>query len=190
MGIINHIVDNSNATNVIFAGGSGGGFASLYYSRMIKNALAVVWNPQTNILKYDKQHVANYGCQAFDIDNHEMVIKELPFHIDTNLIDEYRKGFSNSIIFLQNDSDWHLEAHCTPFILDIDSEYVQSNSLTVKRIDERLLLSIGHWGNGHIPPPKDLLSDIFQAICDNNNLTNNQILDLVSKLNFRLYDKK
>jgi len=57
---ISKVIDMTSPTKVISVGGSAGGFASLNLSRFFLDSLAVVWNPQTDLLKFAKHEVLEF----------------------------------------------------------------------------------------------------------------------------------
>lgn len=109
--LINIITNKLKFEKVIFFSGSGGGFASLILSKKIKTPnLSIIWNPQTNILNYNKDIVETLAKRAFDSE-----IEELPKFIETNLNNLFQNN-NNKIFYLQNLKDHHVRKHLNPFL--------------------------------------------------------------------------
>lgn len=161
--ILERIFEVSQPSRVIFAGGSGGGFASLYFSSFFPGSLAFVWNPQTNILEYNPAHVIKYASVAFGcLGGIDDARNTLQSSIDVKLSDFYTTR-NNSVLYLQNRSDWHTEKHLAPFLreaLGLDDLPTTSSGL----IRPGFYLHLDEWGDGHVPPPKDLITAILHHL--------------------------
>lgn len=163
--IIDYVVFKAEVGSVAFVGGSGGGFAALYYSRERPLSLALVWNPQTDILKYAPHHVANYAKTAFGLDCMDEARIKIPEIINSDLCGLYEKGgSSNLIIYMQNDSDWHLKAHCEPF-LNALGHNIESPPAS-GRLSDALYFHVGSWGVGHQQVPGPVLKFILSHLVD------------------------
>ncbi|MFS8973849.1 hypothetical protein PO002_04945 [Cupriavidus necator] len=163
--VIGTVVALADTRQVVFVGGSGGGFASLYYSRLVPESLAVVWNPQTDILAYAPQHVAEYSRAAFGLADMEVARRELPARIATDLCALYRGSTpSNHILYLQNGTDWHVKSHCQPFLAALGHQV--SAPLSSGKLGESLYLHVGAWGEGHVPAPQPLLKSLLADLLE------------------------
>lgn len=143
--IIRHVQESfESARHLIFFGPSAGGFAGLYYSHHFPDSLAVVANPQTNIEKYNDDHVLQYrrGCWGG---------KELSeTGITYDLVTMYAESFPNWVAYLQNaDDQLHVEEHLRPW-----KQAVAANA-------DRFRVLMGDWGEGHAPAPLYLLIGIL-----------------------------
>lgn len=137
--------------HLVFFGPSGGGFASLYYSRLFPGSWAIPMNPQTDISKYGPRAVNAYVNAAW----RGMSIEKAPF--DHRIVDLYQQDFPNYIIYVQNLGDrTHVPNHLLPFL-----EATEENR-------ERVALFAGKWGLGHKPAPGRILSRIFQKVVSSN----------------------
>lgn len=160
---------------IIFVGGSGGGFASLYYAKYFNNSFAYVWNPQTNILKYNPRHVREYAEFAFDISPDKT--ETLNEHICVDLAQHYNKLKENKvvIVYLQNNKDWHVKSHMIPFLIEglECCKDVDLNSTSLQRIRTKhglFKLLLNNWGDGHVAAPKSYLKAVLQSIIDSCNV--------------------
>lgn len=143
--------DDLGGNRLIFTGVSGGGFATLFYGRLFPGSLAVPVNPQTSIAAFGRAAAAAYVRDCFgasaDVEN---VLKTA---IRSNLIEEYRSGFDNYIIYLQNALDHHLGLHAEPFF-----DALPPGS------DARATMILGHsWGPGHTAAPAPFIKAVLAA---------------------------
>lgn len=142
--IFAQIIKTLDAEKVIFIGGSGGGFAALYFSWHFPDSVCVATSPQTSISRYHKGHVNRYLAECWpDVPN----IEALSTVVCTDLGSLYSQNIPNTVIYLQSAGDYfHFKKHLVPFLNDI--------SLYVKR--SRFILDNGFWGKlshgGSVPP--------------------------------------
>lgn len=66
--VFEKIIVSLGSDRSVFFGGSGGGFASLFFASHFKNSLALVFNPQTNISKYSERAVRDFATKAFQVE--------------------------------------------------------------------------------------------------------------------------
>src|SRR5699024_5115261 len=101
----------------IFFGGSGGGFAALYFASFFAGSLALVFNPQTDIAQYSAKAVRDFALKAFDLSAEEQdPLHGLPASVVTDLCTHYRESRPNYIAYMQNMADAeHVEKHLRPF---------------------------------------------------------------------------
>lgn len=151
--IVDGLVKRFGWEKVIFVGGSGGGFAALHFSALFADSLAVVWNPQTNILDYSPSHVEDYASIC-----HNSTVEGLKNSVALNLLDQYKFGHSNYVLYLQNSTDWHVRAHLRPFLRAL--RLVDFADDCAMALSERFfLVKSREWGEGHIPPPPEYLAE-------------------------------
>lgn len=168
--IINKVVNFSQASRIIFIGSSSGGFASLYYSRLYADSIALVCNPQTNILRYYPRHVKKYLHYCFGLYDIKAASKNssLMPGVTKNLCHCYGGRVSNNIIYLQNLSDeHHVNRHYLPFM----------NSLGVDPCLElgafqygNVLSILGNWGGGHKAAPRKVWSALLENLVEHGAL--------------------
>lgn len=144
-------------------GGSGGGFASLYFLQKndeIKKAL--VWNCQTSVEDYYPRFWKRYvevGFDVKDVEKKNFVELMENNNINSSLLKNVDGFKGKNFIYLQNSCDWHLEKHAEPFIKKLglsknnESYYVKDNFVFFK----------GTWGDGHAVPPKEALVKTLSA---------------------------
>jgi hypothetical protein len=160
--ILRHIFMTAKPSKIIFAGGSGGGFASLYYASFFPESMAFVWNPQTDIRNYNAEHIIHYAQIAFQCGrNLKAARAALTAHVDPDLAARYGSA-RNHAIYLQNRSDGHTETHLRPFAEALGSEFSPENSHTVLR--SNLHVIVDHWADGHVPPPKALIGRMLMGL--------------------------
>lgn len=145
--ILRKVTTSLGSERIIFFGGSGGGFASLYFAHQFKSSLAVVFNPQTSIRRYSENAVYDFIELAFDEKaGAQDPLGKLPSTVTHDLCDLYGTYTSTQVAYIQNlkDTD-HINSHLLPFLRAVHPE------------TEVLLLG-KQWRDGHSPPPKELLS--------------------------------
>jgi len=160
----------------IFVGGSGGGFAALVQSFLSKReSIALVWNPQTAIGKYELNPVLDFLDTAFpkamnkfrtrlDIDK-ETLNKHLN---ETGIIHNIcNKNLAHKIIYLQNKNDWHVLEHLNPFFRDKKISRLGKNSFLC---EEKIGLHFGDWGPCHEGPPTNIIVDLLNSSTQLNSI--------------------
>lgn len=134
----------SESRNLIFFGASAGGFAALYYSHQFPGSLAVVSNPQTNIEKYQPEHVNIYRERCW----HRAELRATGITFD--LVPLYADSFPNFVVYLQNrDDTLHMESHFTSW------------RKAAAHAPDHWRAMIGEWGPGHAPAPIYLLMGVI-----------------------------
>lgn len=98
----------------IYFGASGGGFAALYYSFYAPGSIAMVANPQTNILNYPVPAVNLYRKTCWPgLARNEQLAEATC----ANLAPLYREGFRNTVVYIQSMGDRpHATLHMLPFV--------------------------------------------------------------------------
>lgn len=148
--ILKKVTTSLGSERVVFFGGSGGGFASLYFAHQFENSLALVFNPQTSIEKYSEHAVHDFVDRAFDVSAGDQdPLRDIPGTVTHDLCDLYRASTRAQVAYIQNLKDRdHVESHLVPFLKSIHS-------------DTEILLLGKHWRDGHSPPPKELLTHVL-----------------------------
>jgi pimeloyl-ACP methyl ester carboxylesterase len=163
--IIARIAEVLRSKQVVLFGGSGGGFAALYYSRRLPGSICMIWNPQTDLTRYSPTVLERYARSAWGVPS-----ESLPALVTTSVVDLYQQPVSdgaNKVIYLQNRSDWHVRAHMQPLMkgcgirVDLDSGRQQ---VFKSRAGTAFKVTLGDWGTGHKPPPKALLAHYLSSI--------------------------
>ncbi len=144
--IIGHAARLSGSDRLVFLGGSGGGFAALTLSYAFPGSLAVVMNPQINLLRYQQAAVDRYLLHCWN----GAPFSALPPHIITDLHDLYGRHVPNTVAYLQNDDDKsHIDKHLHPL-------------LDILPADAPVGLMRRRWGRSHVPPPRDYMHLLMQ----------------------------
>jgi hypothetical protein len=148
--IIGKIAQGLDSKKLVFFGGSGGGFASLYFASQFENSLALVFNPQTNIAKYSERAVRDFAIKSFAVKSDSTnPLAHLPSEVVTDVCELYRTPRRATVAYLQNEKDSvHVKTHLGPFLESLQEE-------------TNLLLLKEPWRDGHSPPPKELLSQVL-----------------------------
>jgi hypothetical protein len=106
--------------DILLFGSSAGGFAAMKFATNLKGAIAVVNNPQTNILKYHKGHVDKFLRVAFNNMSFEKVEELYKARLD--VISYFAsKSYVPEIVYYQNrHDDFHYKNHYQPFLKNVD----------------------------------------------------------------------
>ncbi|MCP3426193.1 class I SAM-dependent methyltransferase [Rothia sp. AR01] len=103
----------SGAEELIFIGGSGGGFAALKYSRRFPGSKAFVFSPQTSTPRYEGRAFPRLMEVGFDGMSTEAALERYPGRFE--VVSEYAAGHRNTVYYLQNLMDHgHLKDHYLP----------------------------------------------------------------------------
>jgi hypothetical protein len=119
--------------------------------------VSLVWNPQTDILRYAREVVAHYEWLAFGTRN----FKSDGLPVDTNVLGP--PFASNRTIYLQNAPDNHTKTHLQPFL----AAQGHAGGVAVgetARVTDLLTVFLGVWGPKHAPPPKQSLMSILSEL--------------------------
>ncbi|GAA2846662.1 hypothetical protein [Paenarthrobacter ilicis] len=153
---------------LLFIGGSGGGFASLYYgNRLSQKASVLVWNPQTSITEYNETFAKNYFTRALGVGDelHGVDWKSVAKSkastrgIQTEvLISRPRR-----LLYMQNGSDWHTPVHAVPFLRGGHFEHAGNGIFAT---DDNHQVWIANYGDGHAPLPENILLVALQLMID------------------------
>lgn len=167
--ILTKIAQSLGSEKLIFFGGSGGGFASLYFASQFEESLALVFNPQTDIEAYRKRAVQHYVERAFHNDGQGKRREGgLPESIVSDLCELYATPNRVSVAYMQNLNDTlHVERHLKPFVSRVHR-------------DTSLLVLADRWQQGHSPPSKELLSQVLRVVAKSDNWARD-----LERLNFR-----
>jgi hypothetical protein len=150
-------------------GGSGGGFAAIRVAKDMPNSIALAWNPQTNIAKYVPDPVNRYRRIAFPTIAADGNFPSYGEQFPSLCTDEFLDGFKGRILYLQERTDWHVDAHLKPFLASFcrkEPSNISCSSNFSGFVTDQLYLHLEHWGNGHVPPSKDVLAKVLRLLSD------------------------
>ena len=105
----------TGARHIAFLGGSGGGFAALRVSAMVRGSMAFVYDPQTVLASYNRDVVEEYFSTAWPGWSGRSLLDAFPERFD--MARHYRAHVpENFVFYVQNRSDHaHVAKHLTPF---------------------------------------------------------------------------
>lgn len=156
--ILRKIAEDLSSKKVVFFGGSGGGFASLYFASRFEDSLALVFNPQTNIANYTERAVRDFAVKSFAVEpDSTEPLSHLPSEVTTDVCEIYTTPRRATVAYLQNQNDAvHVETHLGPFLQSLHQE-------------TNLLLCKQPWRDGHSPPPKELLTQALDVAASSDD---------------------
>lgn len=174
--VLDSIAKRYRARLILF-GGSGGGFAGLQLAGLLQcSATIVVWNPQTAIADYVPAFVIQYITAAFPHLREEVGKLEglsgegAAVRLDeilgaTSIMHSVRNvtvGSSVRVLYLQNQSDWHVKRHAWPFMKGRQWDRVGETAF-LDQETQKIGVLFGNWGDGHAPLPRQELETILKA---------------------------
>ena len=162
---------------LLLIGGSGGGFAVLYYGYALgARASVLTWNPQTDWLEYDATVARHYLAAAYPeltLPAHGSATFKalagafLRAHGAAHSVVPIAKAAVNvprRLVYLQNASDWHVMRHARPFM---DAFNLTDAGGGFHLTDQpQGMFWFGNWGAGHVAAPKELVEDLLQRMLD------------------------
>jgi hypothetical protein len=164
--VVQGFIDRLKPKKVIFIGGSGGGLAALWTSSFFPESLAIVWNPQTNIVNYSRSHVEDFSRICYGVEP-----EKISDFIEPKVSSRYAGGVNNYILYMQNSLDWHVQSHMKPFLADIGLKTYDANCSIA--LSERVFLyKSSDWGDGHTAPPLLLLKKIITIALSPHSVEN------------------
>lgn len=158
-----------HAPRVIAWGGSGGGFAAIRVARNIPTSIVLAWNPQTDIAKYNPDSVSNYRRIAFPAIAAGSALPSGKEQYASLCTDDFVDRYQGRIIYLQENTDWHVNSHLKPFLASFCRKPLRDitdSSNYSGLVTDRLYLHLDHWGTGHVPPSKDVISKTLKLLSD------------------------
>lgn len=166
--VVSKIKDSISASRLIFVGGSSGGTASLYYSRLFPGSFCIASNPQTDILKYRKHHVNRYLRRCLGVKGIEAAKKspEALNGVVTSILDYYSGTVLNHTIYLQNKHDsGHFQTHFSDFLRSLDLQVPEG--FGSYQLNLKLLVYVGDWGKGHKSAPREFWANMLNNVVEN-----------------------
>ena len=165
-------------SELVLVGGSGGGFASLLYAgRSDVLVSAFVWNPQTDVLAYNRTFVESYLHAAYPSSFPEISPDDSWKHraaracadagIRHSVVDEAHTPSSlHRMLLLQNRPDWHMSSHTVPYM---EQHRFRSLGTGSYLLDVQHVVQVAEWGSGHAPLPQDLIVDHLRRFLDGDS---------------------
>jgi hypothetical protein len=150
--LLDHADRLMGASRRLLWGNSAGGTATLAYARPEDVAIAI--NPQTILARFTRGRTRPYvrhGWAANDVDAERSVMDAIG--------DLRHLPPQGRIVYVQNESDDHVERHMRPFA-DVIGMRLRNGE------QGRFRVLIGDWGHGHVAPPADLQQRIVAEEAD------------------------
>ncbi|MGP9817829.1 hypothetical protein ACT3UA_16235 [Glutamicibacter sp. 363] len=157
---------------LLFVGGSGGGFAALAASASFDGDSSVlVWNPQTDIYEYDETIVKKYLRSIFNFSHASLLRSDwksfcrsrTDLHCTTSLITKGSSSDSKRFVYLQNTEDWHLSKHLTPLWSKLSKSPLREGK---NYIGKNILIYVEQFAEGHAPPSEVLIKKTISQLMD------------------------
>lgn len=145
--------------NIIFYGSSAGGFMSMILSILIEDSIAVVNNPQTNVLNYLRPYVKRMLSHSYSIDDIESVESNILYRLDVVAAVKHYGKLPGKLYYFQNyKCEGDIDKHQRPFVKKLEAEGLDSTNLfIINYFDEKL---------GHNPLQKNKTIKILNLISE------------------------
>lgn len=164
----------STGRQLLLVGGSGGGFAAMYFGSILGESCSVLaWNPQTDIFRYSPVATKSYFREAFgdtvvaslNAPRWEAATKEVLSDSGStfSLLDVDASKLPRRMIILQNASDWHVALHLAPYL---EAKEFKHRGRGVHEIDGERLAVIRDYGVDHAPMPTPAVLAAITALRD------------------------
>lgn len=155
--------------DILCIGGSAGGFAALEAASSVRGAAAFVWNAQTSILDYQGYHIRNWMNLLFGEKwarggHWRNRAEELLDGTDI-IYDLTTLPLPEDFLYLQNDTDWHVESHMRPYV---DKQEMSEVEDGLYQGTARQTIGLTHFGDGHARPPRELIVRIAREMAHKN----------------------
>lgn len=134
-----------------------------------------MWNPQTDILGYNRTFVDAYLEASFPSTYLPGVAPQdwksvradqfSQAHVAHSVVSPAEDGTAGPrrLLYLQNASDWHLVSHAAPFIQAHEFRAMGTGSYI---LDENRCVQVASWGEGHAPPDGELIAPYLSQFLD------------------------
>lgn len=167
-------------SRLIVFGGSGGGYAGLLLATLLEcRATVLVWNPQTAIADYVPEFVEKYIDVAFPslsrnapernaetmADRSRHLREFLDMTTVVHDVRDLKLPPQIEILYLQNRSDWHVTCHAAPYLAGKFWERI-GRAAFMEQESKQIGLFFGHWGEGHVAPPRDYLEMVLRKLAE------------------------
>ncbi|UTM47509.1 hypothetical protein [Glutamicibacter mysorens] len=157
---------------LIFIGGSGGGFAALNVASRFKgDSTALVWNPQTDLYEYAERFVKAYLRSRFNFafatlgspDWKQYCKSRTDSKVPTNVLRSQTLTTPRRLIYLQNSADWHRSKHLLPLWSLTTQKELQEG---INSLDGNHVVFVSEFAEGHAPPPSSLIASLLEQLMD------------------------
>lgn len=158
--VINCFVSVFGKDKIVLFGGSGGGFASLYYGQYFEGSISVAANPQTDISLYLESSVKHYLETCFPSLPPGTVRQQLDLAGIDYVVNAKQ---NNKVIYLQNKFDTH---HISKHVTAYAGDALISSSRGANWLQDNVMVYFSeNWGKGHTAPPRAFTFGLLQEIC-------------------------
>jgi hypothetical protein len=82
---------------------------------------------------------------------------------------EFSDSYKGCILYLQESTDGHVKGRLAPFIASFCKKALSDITESLKFsgfVTDRLYLHLDRWGNGHVPPSKEVLAKTLALLSD------------------------
>ncbi|WP_418909106.1 hypothetical protein [Glutamicibacter endophyticus] len=164
------VISETLEAELLFIGGSGGGFAALQLSRTFKDNCSVfVWNPQTDIYEYSERHVKLYLRSQFNFAHSSLARDDWKQFckirtgkwIQSSVLDADTLRAPRRLVYLQNTTDWHKDKHLLPLWISSCNKELSNGE---NYLDENHLVYVHDLASGHNPPSAEIIKRVVDSL--------------------------
>ncbi len=180
-------VQRTLAREMIFIGGSGGGFAALNVGRQFSGTYSLlVWNPQTDVYEYAERFVKLFLKSRFNFAHASLARSDwkdfckirTDSKISTNVLAVETVLRPRRFVYLQNASDWHREKHLIPlWSLVSTKDIIEGPNL----IDSNHIVFVDQFAEGHAPPSAKLIGFLINQLMEESAVVEDLKFEYVDK---------
>lgn len=147
------LIERAGGRHTVFFGGSGGGFAALRTATNHPGSVAVVANPQTDILRFHPRWWTRYATHCWgSADDQQAASDVIRANVAHDMVALYGERHPDvDVLYMQNLQDeFHIEHHLRPFLEATGGARVE--------------LIQGDWGPGHARPPRERIVEVLDGV--------------------------
>lgn len=180
LSIISFYREHLRAPFVILVGGSSAGFASMCLLPHLRRCIALIWNAQVDISRFDAADVHRYASLFDRTTCQETAPALLRRKVQTDATRSLRLAEDQALFALQNANDvHHLSCHW-PLLMRFREDHLCASPR--ERCEPRIHPFLGRWGKGHVPLPREVLRDLLQFISSRKSPQGDNLYEVMKSL--------
>lgn len=162
MSCIDIVIEGSGADEVIFIGSSAGGFPAYYYSQKHKDSSCLLLAPILSFDDYGAKKPVNLFLYEMNSVQDFCSLRKLHPHTSYSWRDMEGTLLNSTVHLLQSRHDSQFwEEQSQPWLRELGFDFDFPPFVV---FDKKLDLHYGSWGEGHTPPPVEVIEDACRQI--------------------------
>lgn len=144
----------------VFFGGSGGGFAALYYGLKAEAEVVLPIAPQTIVSRHNRAAVTRYFRTGFGVACEQELPDEVRARFCWDIRNIWPETLRSWVVYLQNAGDQrHMNRHFKPL-----EHHARASRIPDHSTGPGLTVVLRHWSDDHAPPPKPLVLEQLRRV--------------------------